>query len=155
MRGGQGRRGCAGGGVEWVVPTSARGCPKMARPFCPLIIAGLAGATGARVLSAPAFICRVFFTCALYLCFLCVYRVRQNKPGPFIFRSKYLSLHCAFFCTAVWRGVALALRRCARVGATPADRPFSCYCFLFNDTRHTTHIAQRHMQQRPRVQGHR
>ena len=72
---------------------------------------GRARSVGEGLLSERAFICRVFFTCALYLCFLCVYRVRQNKPGSFIFRSKYLSLHRAFFCTAVWRGVAMALRR--------------------------------------------
>ena len=113
---------------------------------------GLTGADGAGFLSGGAFICRVFFTCALYPCFLCVYRVRQNKPGPFIFRSKYLSLHRAFFCTAVWRGVALALRRCARVGATPVGRPFSCYFFLFSTT-HDTHRTTTHATHRTSHNG--
>ena len=113
---------------------------------------GLTGADGAGFLSGGAFICRVFFTCALYPCFLCVYRVRQNKPGPFIFRSKYLSLHRAFFCSAVWRGVALALRRCARVGATPADRPFSCY-FFFSTTTHNTQHTTTHNTQRTSHNG--
>ena len=63
-----------------------------------------------RALRARTFIRRVFWTCFFYLRFPCVYQVRQKKPGPFIFRSLRLlvSFHRAFFCTAVWRCVALA-----------------------------------------------
>ena len=81
------------GRVQWLGPNLAQqlgrknapegfGCraPPRARSQFPgrsPPTAGLAGATGERAIS-PAF----------YLCFLCVYQIRQNEPGPFSLQGR-------------------------------------------------------------------